>query len=72
MVYSTITRVEAEYFDSLEHPRVFHQNETDESRNLTGRLKHLGHDHAAVKLEIATGLAFWCGVVQVSCLIKNL
>jgi hypothetical protein len=70
MVYSTIIRVEAEYFDSLDHAQRSSQNLdlNDESRNLTGRLKHFGHDHASVKLEIATGLAFWCGVVQVKSL----
>jgi hypothetical protein len=67
MVYSTITRVESEYFDSLEQKYAsnYHLNETDDNANLTSQLPHTGHDHAAVKLEIATGLAFWCGVVQV-------
>jgi hypothetical protein len=59
--------VESEYFDSLENKYAanYHSNDTEDNANLTATLLHLGHDHAAVKLEIATGLAFWCGVVQV-------
>jgi hypothetical protein len=64
MVYSTISRVESEFFEQRNAANHL-SNETDNGGNLTENTLTLGYDSAAVKLEIATGLTFWCGVVQV-------
>jgi hypothetical protein len=56
MVYSSISRIETEYCNS---PNYLAQNHLNSSLNLTA------HDTKKCKLEIATSLAFWCGVFQV-------
>lgn len=57
MVFSTISRLETEYFDALTGNRTL---------ALSTDLPYMGDDRDAVKLSIATSLAFWCGVVQIA------
>ena len=62
MVYSTISRVEAEYFES--NSSLLSSFSFSNSSHGNHSLDH--EDHAIeLKVKIATALSFWCGIVQV-------
>lgn len=60
MVYSTINRIESEYSEKSDYS-VLAGNET--SFNTTSTLNE--NQSMELKIRIATGLAFWCGIFQV-------